>query len=266
MAEGGAAAAPAVILLHGWCASLYSFRQALVSLPSAGFRAIACDLRGFGLSDKPRGDPTPAYRREDFRNDLAHLVEQLNLGGKPVALIGHSLGGAIALDAAMNSRTSIGPLVLINPVGFSFPSSVLLHQFMPRVFVDALGSRAIPRLLVEMILRYVAFGDSRAISQQVIDQYWLPTQEPGFTGAAHATAAQFDWRPFTPGSLGALANPTLVIVGRRDRIVAGGASAARLMPNARVVEFDGGHCVHEEQPAAVWPLVADFLREGEPHS
>lgn len=230
-------------------------------LPTAGFRAIASDLRGFGLSDKPRGDHTPSYRREDFRADLDGLVEHFGLAGRPITLIGHSLGGAIALDGASHGRAPIARLVLINPVGFAFPQSVHLLHCVPRGVVDALGPRAVPRMLAEMILRYVAFGDARAVSEQVIDQYWLPTQQPGFIGAAQATAAQFDWRPFTTGSLGALASPTLVILGRQDRIVSGGASAARLMPNAKVLELDGGHCVHEEQPDVVWPLVTDFLRQ-----
>ena len=42
-----------VVMLHGWGASLYMYRHALDRLPRPGLRAIAVDLRGYGLSDKP---------------------------------------------------------------------------------------------------------------------------------------------------------------------------------------------------------------------
>ena len=226
-------------------------------MPRAGYRAIAVDLRGYGLSDKPGGH-RPEYRREDFRDDLVALLDVLTLNHRSV-LVGHSLGGGVALDAVMHYPDRFDRLVLINPVGFAFPRAVLLSHVVPRGLVDALGAHAVPRAVVEAILRHVAFGDASAITEEVIDQYWLPTQLPGFLGAAHATAAQFDWSAFPPGSLARVAVPTLLVIGRGDRIVHGGASAARLLPNAEVVELDGGHCVHEEQPDRVWQRVIDFL-------
>ena len=259
VAESGPTNARPVVHLHGWGASLFSFRHALDRLPRAGCRAIAVDLRGFGLSDKPRADPHLEYRREDFRADLIGLLDRLAIGDGRVSLVGHSLGGGVALDAAIHLSDRIDRLVLINPVGFVFPRSVGLGRFVPRGLVELLGPHAVPRALVEALLRYVAFDDERAITEHVIDQYWLPTQQPGFLGAAHATASQYDWRPVPLAELSRVNNPTLVVVGRRDRLVRGGESAARLIARAEVVTLEGGHCVHEEQPETVWPRIAEFL-------
>ena len=53
VAESGPSDGRPVVMLHGWGASLYMFRHALDRFPRAGIRAIAVDLRGYGLSDKP---------------------------------------------------------------------------------------------------------------------------------------------------------------------------------------------------------------------
>src|ERR1700741_3749821 len=53
--ERGEPAAPPIVLVHGWGCSAYVFRYNMPALADAGFRAIAFDLKGHGLSDKPQG-------------------------------------------------------------------------------------------------------------------------------------------------------------------------------------------------------------------
>src|SRR5207249_421231 len=78
VAEAGDENAPAVVTVHGWCECLYTFRHALEMLPRAGFRAIAPDMRGAGLSDKPRANG--AYTSAALRGDLIFLIDALGAG------------------------------------------------------------------------------------------------------------------------------------------------------------------------------------------
>jgi pimeloyl-ACP methyl ester carboxylesterase len=69
---------PLVVLLHGFPEFWYSWHHQLPALAAAGFRAVAPDLRGYGLSGKPRG--IRAYRIETLVADVAELVRGLGAG------------------------------------------------------------------------------------------------------------------------------------------------------------------------------------------
>ncbi|MDP9407920.1 MAG: alpha/beta hydrolase [Actinomycetota bacterium] len=85
---------PLVLLLHGFPEFWWAWREQLVSLASAGFRAVAPDLRGYGASDKPpRG-----YDGFTLAADVAGLVRAL--GERSCLLVGHDWGGLIAWSVA----------------------------------------------------------------------------------------------------------------------------------------------------------------------
>jgi pimeloyl-ACP methyl ester carboxylesterase len=81
---------PLVLLLHGFPQFWWMWRQQLASLPAAGFRAVAADLRGFGGSDKPpRG-----YDLVTAASDMAGLIRAL--GEANAVVVGHDWGGLVA--------------------------------------------------------------------------------------------------------------------------------------------------------------------------
>ena len=81
---------PLVLLLHGFPEFWWTWRHQLVSLPAAGFRAVAADLRGYGGSDKPpRG-----YDLVTAASDVAGLVRAL--GEANAIVVGHDWGGLVA--------------------------------------------------------------------------------------------------------------------------------------------------------------------------
>ncbi|HEX8098384.1 MAG TPA: alpha/beta fold hydrolase, partial [Pyrinomonadaceae bacterium] len=87
--EAGEAAAPALVLVHGFLASNFIWRDVLVPLAARGFRVIAPDLVGFGFSDKPAdGEYTIEYQARK----LVGLLDELNV--RRATLVGSSYGGA----------------------------------------------------------------------------------------------------------------------------------------------------------------------------
>src|SRR5947209_5767867 len=92
-----AASRPLVILLHGFPEFWYSWRHQLPALASAGFHAVAPDLRGYNETDKPGG--VDAYQPRVLIDDVAGLIAQA--GARRACVVGHDWGGVIAWGVAM---------------------------------------------------------------------------------------------------------------------------------------------------------------------
>ena len=253
--SSGPPSGPVVLLLHGWGASLYTFRHALELLPRRGFRTIAVDLRGFGLSDHPTAPAS--YSLAAYLADLNALIDHLGL--ERFALVGHSMGGGLSLHYALEHATRLTALALVNPTELVAIPALFAMRVVPRPVVEALGERLIPRWLVKLILEHVAFGDASRVTERDVDEYWSPTQLPGFIRGVRRTVAEFDWSPISDGQAASLAVPTAVVLGTRDRLVRHARSAALRLADAEVHEVDGGHCVHEERPSEVYGLLGRFL-------
>ena len=89
-----------VVFIHGFGASLYSWRKTLAPVLAAGYRVVAFDNRGFGFSDKPAPDgPNGLYTNAAYAHLVVALLDSLNLPS--VVLVGHSMGGAIAAEVAL---------------------------------------------------------------------------------------------------------------------------------------------------------------------
>jgi len=105
--EGGGT----VVLVHGNLSSGAVWREQLGLLP-AGVRGIAPDLRGFGESEPAPVDARRGVR--DYSDDVLALIEALELG--PVHLAGHSLGGGVAMQVAIDRPELVRSLALVAPV------------------------------------------------------------------------------------------------------------------------------------------------------
>lgn len=103
-------AGPPVLLLHGFPDTSLGFRELCEGLAAQGFRAVAPDLRGFGLSEKPEG--LEPYRSSAVVADLAALARWT--GEAAVAVVGHDWGGALAYCFASEHPELVRKLVVIN--------------------------------------------------------------------------------------------------------------------------------------------------------
>ncbi|WP_376793301.1 alpha/beta hydrolase [Thermoflexus sp.] len=100
-----------VVFIHGNVSSATFWEETMRDLPSR-FRAIAPDLRGYGESERRPVDATRGLR--DFSDDLHALVETLKL--ERFHLVGHSMGGGIAMQYAIDHADRILSLVLVDPL------------------------------------------------------------------------------------------------------------------------------------------------------
>jgi|SRR6185503_14054859 len=262
--ESGPAAGAPVLLLHGWGGSAYMFRGGIDRLAAQGFRVLAPDLRGFGLSDKPTA--AGSYTVAAFMADVLALLNALDL--PRVVLVGQSLGGGVALRCAIMHPERVAALALVNPVGLSPLPYLGLIRLLPQSVLDALGPRAVPRWVTEFVLRRLAYADPRKVSEADVDEYWAPSQFAGYAHALRATMSDFDWSPVGAAELASLAPRTLVVLGDGDRLVSpeAAAKAAAAIPTAQVVALPGGHCVHEEQADLVYPLIAKLAQKSKNQS
>jgi len=260
VATAGQANDSPVVMLPGWGASVYMYRHALELLPPHGVRVIAVDLRGMGLSDKPMHHD--AYSLNAQLEDVDALLDALEL--ERAALVGQSMGGAIALHYALRFPNRVTRLALINPAGLVSIGAVALGRLSPRPVLNALGRRAVPRWLIGFILRRIAYGDASGVTSTDIDEYWAPSQLPGYVHGVRAALEEFDWTPLSDSDARSLAAPSMVILGNKDRLIHNTRASAERLANSRVWRTTGGHCVHEEHPDAVYAELTRFINEGDP--
>jgi pimeloyl-ACP methyl ester carboxylesterase len=251
----------AVLLLHGWGASAYSFRYAIPAIARAGFHPVAMDLRGHGASDKPR--ERSRYSLRALEDQVLSVLDALGL--IRVSVLGHSLGGLLAGRLAVRAPARVARLVLATPVGLGHVTASRLFRHIPPVLAILDGGYT-PRWLIDRVLRH-AYGTLREPSARDVTEYWRPSREPGFQYAALSLLNDIDWRMWTDGTLDMLAAtriPILTIFGGRDRVIASVPQLPSMLQrlHARSLTVpEAGHVVLEEAPDAVHPELLAFLGE-----
>jgi len=256
--ETGAPDADPVVLIHGWGACAYTFRFALEALAAGGRRALAFDLRGHGLSDKPTRwhDDMTAPMLDDLRGlmDACHLAR--------ADLVGHSLGGSIALRFALAYPSRVRRLVLVAPVGLTRVPIHTIGRLLTPPITERFARYLPPRWVTAFLLRG-AYGDPRRVTDRVIDEYWAPSQFSEYFIAVRRLLGRFTWEPLAPRELARVRPRTLVMLGGADRLIRGGEDAAHVIPDVSVVCVKGaGHLGIEECPGDFNEIIARFLEDG----
>jgi len=231
-----------VLMIHGWGACVYTFRYALDALARAGKRAVAFDLRGHGLSDKPVG--REAYSTSTLLADVRGVLGALDI--ERADLVGHSLGGGIALRFALAYPDCVRRLVLAAPVGLTkVRFREIAHLLTPR-FTDRFARHLPPRWLTALLLRS-AYADPRRVTEQSVEEYWAPSQFPHYYVAVRSLLDRFPWEPLAARELARIEARTLVILGSADRLIRGAEKSAMRIPDAASVTLEGaGHLGIEE--------------------
>jgi len=254
--ESGPPKDTAVLLVHGWGGSVYSFAETIPALAAAGHRAIAFDLPGHGLSDKPTD--ASAYATGAMVDAALGVAKAMGL--RRFTYVGHSMGGSIGLELAIRRERLLERLVLIGAVGLGSVPMITPIKLVSPPFVNYVWPSLLARTMVRLVLSSV-FGTAERPNSRDVDEYWAPTQFDEFARACRACIHRATWRPIPASELRGLRLPVLVITGGRDRIVRGVAAAAKLIPRARVVHIpEGGHLVMQECADKANTEILQFLR------
>ena len=264
VAEAGERSHPPLLLLHGWGASIYMWRDWFAPLAAAGRRVIAIDLPGHGLSDKP--EAAHAYRLEALMSVVRELLDAEGIATTDV--VAQSMAGTIALELAIERSSRIGRAVVVNPACFGRVRLQRLGRMLSPSFVDTLLPHLVARWIIARTHRMV-YGDPSRITRRDEDEYWAPSQYPSYARAMRRLVHEFRWTRPPPRDmarrLSALGRDVLVVLGTKDLLVrdASGYVAQLVERGARLqvctVE-NGGHAVNEERAAEVVEVVLAFLR------
>ena len=245
--------APAVILLHGFGASLDTWEPWAQTL-SERFRIIRFDLPGFGLTGP---DPTGDYSDARDMRILTGLMDQLGIDR--ASLIGNSLGGRIVWNFAALNPDRVTRLVLVSPDGFASPG----FQY-DRVSETPLMMQALPYVAPRGLLKAnlaPAYANKEALSEATLTRYRDMMLAPGVRPAILARMGQVILRDPAP-TLAGIQTPTLLLWGEKDAMIpiSNAADYLRYMPHARLVSLPSlGHVPFEEDPVKSIAPVEVFL-------
>jgi pimeloyl-ACP methyl ester carboxylesterase len=257
--ETGDPTAPPIVLLHGWGCTAYAWRHVAGPLAEAGWRVLAVDQRGHGLSDRP-SDPTK-YTRDAMVAHVAATMDALGIAGAPI--IAHSMGGMVGMSLALHEPQRVSRIVLLGSVGFGVVDRAAWTQLMPPTLTGKLLPNSIPRWAISFALRRSRGEAGLSDGEREVDEYWAPTQFPDFLNAMRLLLHEFTWAPWTPTELSSVAQPMLVLFGDRDPVVRPQSvvpTLTRMLPNAALhVAHGAGHVLHEERPAWTLQHVMPFL-------
>ena len=249
--EAGSASSPPIVLVPGWACTAWIYHRTIPALAEAGFRAIAVELKGHGLSDKP-ADPAE-YTVESMRDHLIGILDALSI---PVAgFVGHSMGGSIVAHVAAAAPDRVSRLAMVAPVGFAgVPGMTVFRALTSRAMVPLLPYMA-SRPLVRAMLQ-VVYGDIVAPTTRDVEEFRAPTQFPEFTRSLRNLLHRFDWEAEFPR----LAVPHMVIAGSKDHLSPPSQAPRYGGENAAVVVEGAGHVLLSEAPDAVNAALTGFFR------
>ncbi|KAI3800376.1 hypothetical protein L1987_28466 [Smallanthus sonchifolius] len=296
VAEIGSYSSPAVVFLHGFPEIWYTWRHQMIAVANAGFRAIAPDYRGYGLSDIPAEPEKTSF--VDLVNDTASILDSLSIS--KVVLIGKDFGAMVGYTFTLFHPEKVAGVITLG-VPFRPPGSHKTHQALPEGFyirrwqepgrAEADFGRFDAKTVVRNI--YIMFsrseipiaGENQEIMELVDPSTPLPSWFTEDDLAAYGelyhksgfqTPLQVPYRSFKEkiespkqglNDLKVEA-PALLIMGEKDYVFKfpgteeylKSGEVKKYVPNLEIIYLPQGcHFVHEQFPDQVNQLILNFL-------
>jgi 2-hydroxy-6-oxonona-2,4-dienedioate hydrolase len=253
--QGGHISDRHILFIHG----LGSSADRWLDIPDAlsmYYHTIAVDLIGFGRSDKPKD---LNYTIEKFSQFLSEFIEKIGLSGddRKITLVGHSLGGYIAVELAIRNMRLIEKLVLLDSSGFLKGPTPLLKQYLNAA-------------------KYPSYENVKSVFEQMVSQPWkvLPIVISTFITVINSPDAKYPFESayqnstLTQIDLSRLKSiegiPTLIVWGSNDNLI----PIQHIEPFKEAfkdyrVEIikDAGHAPFVEKPAIICEILHSFLSQ-----
>ena len=253
-----------VILIHGIAASLHDWDELIPELTQNGYASYALDLLGHG--DSPKLD-SHAYQPDWVFEHFITWMRSLRLT-EPAIIIGHSLGGHIALEYARRVSAWTRGLILVNP----FYSRSQLHHLLQRSYSNRNLRGAVAGRTPMWIFR--AFVD---LASMAMRRGWRWDGNDMLHSLPQHVRAQtaLDYTRTAPGAynlpnvvsdqtenLPHINIPTLVVWGERDQTLAPASfpKLVKAMPHAEGKSLHAGHIPHQSNAKEFNQMVLEFLR------
>lgn len=253
--DDGPKDAPALLMLHGFGASLHTWEPWAQAL-AGRWRVLRVDLPGHGLSPP---DSTGDYTDARSLQLLLALMDRQQLAR--VTLIGNSMGGRIAWTMAARHPQRVDRLVLVSPDGFASPGYFEYGKAPEVSPMLQLMRHVLPRPVMRMSLA-PAYVNRDALTDELLTRYHDLLRAPGARGALLQRMQQTVLVDPVP-LLKTLQAPTLLLWGEQDAMIpiANADDYLKAIPDSRLVRLPGlGHLPHEEDPARSLQPVLAFLQ------
>jgi len=261
-----------VLLLHGKNFSGFYWERVMRLLAARGYRVVAPDQIGFGASSRP----DIHYSFHQMAANTRALLDRLGIAR--VVVVGHSMGGMLAVRFALLYPGMVDKLVLEDPIGLED-----YRTFVPYASVEELYKGEL-NATYESLLNYQKGYYTNwkpEYEQYVRDQAWvLGTGEHARDALASALTSEMVYEQPVCYEFSRIAVPTLLIIGHEDRTVPGkarlssemkaiagdypklGKKTQEMIRGSKLVEIQGaGHIPHIERPEAFDQALLAFLAE-----
>ncbi|MEO1652219.1 MAG: alpha/beta fold hydrolase [Bacteroidota bacterium] len=257
-----------ILFLHGLGSYLPVWKKNLADL-AQNYRCIALDLPGHGLSSKDEYDYSMAF----FARSLEAFLQEKTLD--KVHLIGHSMGGQIALTFALAHPEKVNQMVLLAPAGlevFSEDQGNLMKTFVTSQSIKNTSAQKAESNLASNFYQKKLPSDAAFM----LEDRLAMKDNPDYDGYARAislsVAGMIDGPVFS--RLNEVKAPVLILFGKDDQLIPNryfnpglsldklGEQATEALPNSRfeLIE-EAGHMLAFEQAEKVNALIRDFLQK-----
>lgn len=259
--EFGERTAPPMILIHGYTASVYVWKNAAPLLAEAGFRVIAIDLLGFGYSEKPAWFD---YTIQSQARMVSRFMNLLGIGRSIV--VGSSYGGAVAATMTLDEPERVEKLVLVDAV---INDDLKSHPILRLVSFRGIGEVITPFLSdSRALLRYRMHGTLAKANHHLINEERIESAIRPLNAADGHHSLLATSRNWSANHVQREANlinqPTLIIWGDQDTVIPvdDGFTLHREMLNSRFVILKNcGHVPQEEKSEIFADLVSEFAHD-----
>lgn len=243
---------PLIVLLHGFGANVYTWREVMEPLSSYG-HVLAYDRPAFGWTQRNvAGLDFDPYSEAVGYQILDSLIQQFAQDSGDVVLVGHSAGGGVAMGYTLAHRNTVNSLVLVAPAIQLPASNRSTLRWLARL-------PQVKRTAVWLFGRFSTSGltlletgwhDTEKLTPEIISLYTAPTEIKGWEQALWHFASAIRGE-ISDAQLASLQQPVLIITGDNDEVVATRSSMelAAKIPNAALeVIPQSGHLPQEETP------------------
>ena len=259
---------PLAVALHGFPEFWRGMSGVVVALAQAGYRVVAPDQRGYGLSEKPRG--IDAYRIEELTADVVGIIAAFDRDTSYV--VGHDWGAAVAWWLSITRPDLVERVAVLNvphPSVFAREVRSNRRQLRKRWYIFAIQVPWLPEQLAfgSRTRRRFARSIARTANPGSFDPDYLAGLESAWSQPGAGTGMMNWYRASVRRRPERLADkrvhvPILIIWGRQDVALSDTmvAPSAELCDDVRVVFFDDAtHWVLHDEPEATARLIVEFF-------